>query len=280
MEYFPQSWRYRVTSTLHHFLLGMGVLLMAGLAIGDAEQSGPTPYPDKADAASWPGDGPIRVFNWMTDNRNYFWTQREKDLGTIVFVGDSLVGGWKDVRKAFPERKVANRGIGGDVSRGALFRFKEDVLDLNPKAVVILVGTNDLSAHANPAVVIKNITAILDQAKAHNPEMPVILCTIPPRNCPQAPTKPGALDDLNARIKTLAEEEERETVQVMDLHAALLNEDGTQNTDCFGKDQIHMNTKGYEIWAGMLKPVFVSLFDEKPESGETQESEESKASAS
>ena len=56
------------------------------------------------------------------------------------FVGDSLTGGWKNLAKDFPKLKVANRGLGGDVSRGALFRFKEDALDLNPKAVVIEIG--------------------------------------------------------------------------------------------------------------------------------------------
>lgn len=62
---------------------------------------------------------PIRVFGWMVDNRKWFWTQREKDQGAAMFVGDSLAGNWKgeEMAKAFPKLKVANRGIGGDVSR-------------------------------------------------------------------------------------------------------------------------------------------------------------------
>jgi len=104
---------------------------------------GPTPFPDAKDEAAWPGQGPIRVFGWMVDNRKAFWTHRDRDQGAVVFVGDSLIGGWKVERMVadFPGLKVANRGIGGDVSRGLLFRFREDVLDLKPRAIVMCIGS-------------------------------------------------------------------------------------------------------------------------------------------
>src|SRR4029450_6945403 len=102
-----------------------------------------------------------------------------------------------------PGLKVANRGIGGDVTRGVLFRLKEDVLDLKPRAMVLCIGTNDLSTHADPAIVEKNIAAILDQARQVNPALPIGLCQIPPRDVAAAPIKPGALADLNSRIVKL-----------------------------------------------------------------------------
>ena len=125
---------------------------------------GPTPYPSAQDESAWAGQGPIRVHAWMKDNRAYFWTQRTKDQGAIVFVGSSMMGNWKDIAAAFPGLKVANRGVGGDVSRGLLFRFQEDVLDLNPRAVVMSIGSNDLSAHGAPAGIAANISAIIDLA--------------------------------------------------------------------------------------------------------------------
>lgn len=88
---------------------------------------GPSPFPNDKDEAAWLGKGPIRSFGWMVDNRNYFWTQREKDQGAVVFIGDSLTGNWETLAQSFPDVKVANRGIGGDTSRGVLFRFREDV---------------------------------------------------------------------------------------------------------------------------------------------------------
>src|ERR1700683_3359424 len=139
---------------------------------------GPTPYPvsDK----DWPGKGPIRKFGWMDDNRKYFWSQRAKDQGAIVFAGDSLTGNWKELAEAFETWKVANRGIGGDTSRGLLFRFQEDVLDLNPKAIVLTIGTNDLAARGKPADGAANIGAMLEMVEKKDPALAVVLCTTPP----------------------------------------------------------------------------------------------------
>lgn len=131
------------------------------IASASAQQ---TPYPTQD--GDWPGKGVIRKFGWMDDNRSWFWTQREKDQGKVVFVGDSLTGNWKTLGKQFAGLKVANRGIGGDTSRGVLFRFQEDVLDLKPKAVVMLVGLNDLTAHGNPADTLANIATMLEQCRS------------------------------------------------------------------------------------------------------------------
>src|SRR4029079_10523474 len=122
------------------------LLLTVGVgASANSSHSGPSPYPASKDA--WPGVGVVRVFNWMTANRRSFWEHRERDRHSIVFAGDSLTASWKTLDQDFNGTRVANRGIGGDVSRGLLFRFREDVLQLQPKAIVILIGTNDLTAH-------------------------------------------------------------------------------------------------------------------------------------
>ena len=188
--------------------------------------NGPTPYPDPKNEAAWPGKGPIRCFGWMVENRKNFWTQREKDQGAIVFVGDSLTGGWKApmLAAAFPGLKIANRGVGGDTSRGVLFRFKEDVLDLKPRGIMLLVGGNDLSAHGNPAYAEENIAAMLDMVKAQDPSIPVILCQGPPSADPKAPLKPGARADLTAHIANVAVG--RENVTVLNLFAAFGTPDG------------------------------------------------------
>ncbi len=225
----------------------------------DPPAAGPTPYPDPKDESAWPGKGPIRLFGWMVDNRKFFWTAREKDQGKIVLVGDSLMGGWKADLLAgqFPDRKIANRGIGGDVSRGVLFRFKEDVLDLNPAAVVICCGTNDLSAHANPAAVEGNLKLIIAQAREHNPALPIILFKVPPRDSKEAPTKPGAHEDLNARIAKFGEGDDH--LLVLDTFTLLADENGKPNPEYFAKDKLHFAKPGYDKLAELLKPAFDKL---------------------
>ncbi|HSI33269.1 MAG TPA: GDSL-type esterase/lipase family protein [Tepidisphaeraceae bacterium] len=244
----------------HHALLTLCVLA-ALVAPAAHAADGPTPYPDpKADAA-WPGKGPIRLHGWMVDNRKHFWTQRAKDQGAVVFVGDSLTGGWKadHMAKSFPGLKVANRGIGGDVTRGVLFRLKEDVLDLKPRAIVLCIGTNDLSTHAEPAVIASNVSLILAQIRQHDANLPVVLCNIPPRDHKDAPTKPNAVADLNARLAKLAETANDAHLKLVDLHTPLAGPDGRPKPDSFAKDRLHLAPPGYDQWATALGPAFEAL---------------------
>ena len=233
-------------------------ILSYGFCAGSrAEETlkGPTAYP--TNDKDWPGKGPIRKFGWMIDNRNYFWSQRSKDQGAIVFAGDLLTGNWTDLAKAFENRKVANRGIGGDTSRGLLFRFQEDVLDLNPKAIVILIGTNDLTAMGSAADAASNIGQMLDMVEKKDPALPVVLCTTPPSDHPKAPVKPDQRLELNREIKKLAES--HKNIVLCDVYAAMANEDGSPKPENFGPDRLHMAKPGYERWKALLTPIFDKL---------------------
>ncbi len=241
------------------FLPGVLALLFTLAPLAAGEVNGPTPFPAANDEKAWAGTGPIRVHPWMRDNRAWFWSQREQAQGAVVFVGDSLTGNWKPehLQAAFPTLKIANRGIGGDVSRGLLFRFSEDVLALKPRAVVLLIGSNDLSAHAAPSGVIANIAAIVALARAHDATLPIVLCTIPPRDGAAAPLKPGALADLNTRITAFAAGKDH--LVLLDLFPLLSAADGNLRADHFDQDRIHFATPGYTVWAQALRPVFAGL---------------------
>jgi lysophospholipase L1-like esterase len=220
-----------------------------------ATTDGPVPYP--SNDRDWPGKGVIRSFDFMVGERKAFWKNRQQDQGTIVFVGDSLTGGWKNLAKDFPKLKVANRGVGGDVSRGVLFRFKEDVLDLNPKAVVIEIGNNDLTASGSPADMLSNLADIVTMAKKKNPEMPVVLCTIPPSANPKAPVKAEARKAMNDGIRKIASE--HKNTHFCDLYAALAEQDGSPHLNYYANDKLHMNDTGHTKWAELLTPIFVKL---------------------
>ena len=220
-----------------------------------AKAAGPTPYPK--DPAAWPGKGVIRVFDWMVQNRDYFWTQREKKQGAVVFAGDSLTGNWGGLEKAFPKLNVANRGIGGDVSRGLLFRFREDVLELHPKAVVILIGVNDLSARQDTAATIANLTDMLDMAAKQNAALPVVLCQVPPRASPVAPVELSEIRKLNEGIAKLAAG--RTNVTLLDLFTPMAKPDGAPDPQYFKPDLLHLDEPGYARWRAALEPVFARL---------------------
>jgi lysophospholipase L1-like esterase len=218
----------------------LAMLIAAGPARADADPAaaatappsaaGPTPYP--ADARDWPGTGVIRVFGWMNDNRKSFWRERDRKQGSVVFAGDSLVGGWHTLAEDLPGIPVANRGIGGEPTRGLLFRFREDVLDLHPRAIVLLTGTNDLSAREDIRAARSNITAMLDQAERALPGVLVVLCTLPPRQSPQSPIDPRQLIELNRLITAAA-----------------------PHAEYFGADRLHLSPAGQKRWRDALVPV-------------------------
>ncbi|MFC4309215.1 GDSL-type esterase/lipase family protein [Steroidobacter flavus] len=234
-------------------MFASALALFAGThALSDAAtQSGPTPYPTSNDA--WPGTGVIRTFGWMKDNRNFFWTERAKKQGAIVFAGDSLTANWKSLGADFSGTLVANRGIGGDVSRGLLFRFQEDVLDLHPKAIVILIGINDLTAKQPASATLTNIRSMLSLKATQQPQVPVFLCTVPPSANPKAPVDEQQRRTLNQGLRQIAKD--TKLVTLVDLYAATATNAGTPELHYFTDDQLHLSADGRARWKEILQPA-------------------------
>jgi lysophospholipase L1-like esterase len=220
---------------------------------------GPTPYPDAGDVASWPGQGPIAWWEWIDRNRVAFWSRRETDQGKVVLAGDSLTGSWNAevLAEAFGELRFANRGIGGDTSRGLLFRFQEDVLDLHPTAIVICIGSNDMSRNGDPAATASNIASMIDKTRQVAPAIPIVLCLVPPRTDREAPARPGAIQDLNARIRKLGES--REHVLWIDTFTPFVDAHHDPISQYFSDDKVHLVKAGYVEWAKPLKAAFTAL---------------------
>src|SRR5205807_6682662 len=145
---------------MHRFVL-LGFFLLSALSAPAAVRF---PLPDTD--GGLPGQGPIRRYDWFrktwNDRRSSFANRADREYGAVVMLGDSITQGWNDDFSAwFPGLKIANRGISGDTSRGVLSRLQEDVLALEPRAVVLLIGTNDLEEHAEPDTIAANLKLIL-----------------------------------------------------------------------------------------------------------------------
>ncbi|MFO1476495.1 MAG: SGNH/GDSL hydrolase family protein [Verrucomicrobiota bacterium] len=210
--------------------------------------------------AGLPGAGPIRRYDWFKNlwrTRRVAWAGRVgQDQGAVVFVGDSITQGWGDTMgNSFPGLKVANRGISGDTSRGVLIRLKEDVIDLHPRAVVILIGTNDIEEEADPETIADNMKLILAQLKAADPNMPIILCRVFPSSASKHRPK-GKITQLNALYMDLAKSDPQ--VTMVDTWTPFADENGDAKVSEF-PDLLHPNAAGYAEWADLLRPVFVRL---------------------
>jgi len=207
-----------------------------------------------------PGAGPIRRYDWFQNvwraRRSSFAQRLEADRGAVVFLGDSITQGWGGgLGAAFPGVKVANRGIDGDTSRGVLIRLKDDVLSLDPAAVVLLVGTNDLEEGALPETIAGNLKLILSALEAHDPKMPIVLCQV----FPSAASKKRSADQIkavNALYRAAVKNDARVTlVETWPLFADAAGDAIAAEFP----DLLHPNEAGYAKWAAALRPIFATL---------------------
>ncbi len=206
------------------------------------------------------GEGPFREGDWferLWQSKHAAWAKTvEQDQGAVVFFGDSITQGWGGgLGSSFPGMKVANRGISGDVSRGLLVRIENDVLALNPAAVVILIGTNDISVGATNAQIVGNMKLILAKLQEHNPELPIIFCEVFPSS--ESKERPSErIRELNDLYLNLVKGDSR----VIYLDTFDLFDDG--NGDAIPAefpDLLHLNELGYAKWAAALRPVLETL---------------------
>jgi len=98
----------------------------------------------------------------------------------VVFMGDSITQGWK-LDEAFPGKPYVNRGISGQTTPQMLVRFRQDVIDLKPRVVVILAGTNDIAGNTGPMTLEQtegNLASMAELAAANG--IRVVLCSVLP----------------------------------------------------------------------------------------------------
>lgn len=227
------------------------VLTLAALFVPavTAAQDGPTPPPK--DLKDWPGRGHGYVYDLFTERRAEFWANREADNGAVVFYGDSITHRWTTLAQDFPGLKVANRGIGGDRSRGLLVRMPDDVLALDPRAVVILIGFNDLNTGGQPMDTAYNIGLMVSGIQRKNPKTPVILCKMMPSKRVHRRLPEGAMA-LNRLIEGVAIG--RPNVAVCDTWTPFATEDNLASPEDF-PDGVHPSPAGYQKWRDALMPV-------------------------
>jgi acyl-CoA thioesterase-1 len=171
-------------------------------------------------------------------------------LPRVVFMGDSITDFWR-LNEYFTGRDFINRGISGQTTTQMLGRFKQDVLDLKPKAVLILAGTNDIARGIPAAAVQDNLSMMADLAKAHG--IKVLFASILPvsdyhkaENPRFEMTKnhpPFTIQQVNTWLKEYCR---REGFTYVDYYAAMADTNGQLPADQ-SDDGLHPNAKGYRV---------------------------------
>ncbi len=254
----------REPNLMHRYRSIVFAWLLVSLSVSLAAQEAATSAVDPkfalpASDEGQPGAGPIRryekyVTTWA--QKRSLWSKSvAQDQKALVLLGDSITQGWgARTDKEFPNVKIANRGIGGDTTRGMLIRL-QDVLDLNPSGVVILMGTNDLEEQAEPATIAGNVRLIIDRLKKSNSKMPIVLCTV----FPSSETKKRPADkikQLNELYMGLVKGDSQ--VTVVDTWTLFADASGNAKSEEF-PDLLHLNDAGYKSWAAALRPILATL---------------------
>jgi lysophospholipase L1-like esterase len=170
-------------------------------------------------------------------------TERERGKVDIVFLGDSVTDGWDDAGEFFPGLPYANRGIAGQATPEMLLRFRRDVVELRPLAVVIMAGSGDLALGLPIEETRRNLASMADIARAHEIDV-VFASNLPAGDYAQARAgehQPGGLDELNAWVKGYALSSENGFI---DFRPAVSDERGALRRE-FSEDGVRLNARGY-----------------------------------
>jgi lysophospholipase L1-like esterase len=174
----------------------------------------------------------------------------------VVFFGDSITDGWK-IAESFPGKPYVNRGISGQTTSQMLVRFRQDVIDLKPKAVVILAGTNDVAGNTGPTSnedIEANYASIAELARANN--IRVIFSSVLPVHNYTPRSQEFYAQRPMARIlalnKWLKEYCAANSITYLDYFPAMIDEKGLLKRD-LADDGLHPNKAGYAIMAAMAE---------------------------
>jgi lysophospholipase L1-like esterase len=186
----------------------------------------------------------------------------------VVFLGDSITDFWR-LNEYFPGRDFVNRGISGQITGQMLGRFQADVVNLQPRAVLILAGTNDIARGVDPASIQNNLTMMFDLADAH--KIKVIAASILPvsdhhkmANPSYERTKQRPLWAIQEMNKWLQAQCEQRGYVYLNYYPALAAADG-QLAPNLSDDGLHPNPQGYRLMAPLaLEAIEKSLNPSKP----------------
>lgn len=193
-----------------------------------------------------------------------------KDEQRVVFMGDSITDMWALPRFGgfFPGKPYVDRGISGQTTPQMLVRFREDVIALQPKAVLILAGTNDLAGNTGPITLEEteaNLASMAELARVNG--IRVVLASVLPvsnyghdgsGNPIDMRTKrpPEKILELNAWIKKYAQEKDD---TYLDYFSATVDEHGLLKKE-LSEDGLHPNAAGYAVMAPLAEKAIASAF--------------------
>ena len=228
-----------------------------------AQQSVPTPTPSTA-----PMTGSQRTQLWRQSRSSTYMDDfgelaryhaanatlalLKPNENRVVFFGDSITDGWR-LFEYFPDKPYINRGISGQTTSQMLVRFREDVIDLQPKAVVILAGTNDIAGNTGPMSLEEigaNYATLAELARVHDIKV-IYSSVLPVHQYTERATDmftqrpPEKILALNRWLKDYCSTPANGCTY-LDYFSAMVDDKGYMKKE-LADDGLHPNAAGYKV---------------------------------
>ncbi|GAB3646386.1 SGNH/GDSL hydrolase family protein [Echinicola sediminis] len=175
----------------------------------------------------------------------------EDKNAVFLFTGSSSIRLWKDLNAYFPEFTIINTGFGGSQTHELLYYSDELIFRYHPQKIFIYEGDNDLASGKKPTTVLGTMKKLTDKISKTLPEAEIVFLSPKP-----SPAR-WHLKDKYEELNQLLEQYCKQTAKVsfINLWDILLDADGEPMEDIFLGDQLHLNKKGYDLWAESIKEL-------------------------
>lgn len=207
------------------------------------------------------GGNVAKAQDWPNLSRYQVANQRLKDSTVkVVYMGNSITEAWAQMSPDFfADNRYINRGISGQTTPQMLLRFRQDVIELKPKIVVLLCGINDIAGNTGPStleMIEANIMSMAELAKANKIKM--ILCSLLPANhFKWKPTLQPA-DSVIALNKWISAYAHSRHLEYVDFYSQMVDtEKGLKAAYTY--DGLHPTIDGYKIMQPLVKAAISKI---------------------
>lgn len=246
-----KMWIWNIVAAAGSLLLGfiLGCVIFSMVQKEDAQKTDAQIYHEN------------KKLSYAVENTNYA-------KGQIVFIGDSITDLYVlDDHYADLPLATYNRGIGGDTTEGVLNRLQVSAFDIQPAAIVLMIGTNDINMGEEHSAIVQRYGQIIDEIYAALPDVKLYCMSVIPQNeqieayssLKVAQTTQKILA-LNQDIQILAQQR---GATYLDLFS-LLADENNRLMQAYSDDGLHLNSRGLSVWSELMKPYFWALSADEP----------------
>ena len=216
-------------------------------------------------ALPWEPEERLSNNEWKRLHESFLATTKTKGKTIqVLFYGDSITFYWiqaMDIWYKYYGNNAADYGIPGDQTQHLIWRMQHEEIDgLNPKVVVLKIGTNNLGANKGHGEnIAKGITTIVDILRHRLPNTKVLLLGILPRG-DKTTRELHSDDDIKTVNSLISKDADGKNVVYLDMRSHFLQDDTHYKAELY-TDGTHLTHQGYQVWADTMAPTLKKMLE-------------------